>query len=138
MSENLLIPNVGGIRPAGGSPARPGSETPPKPGEFDAMLKSELRGAAPEAHVPETAKLKFSNHALERLRDRGIRMDAAEASRLEKAVDTAAAKGSRETLVLTKDAAFIVSVANKTVITALDRGAVNGNVFTNIDSTVVI
>jgi hypothetical protein len=31
-----------------------------------------------------------------------------------------------------------VSVKNKTVITVLDRAQMNGNVFTNIDSTVVI
>ena len=57
---------------------------------------------------------------------------------LEKAVDTAAQKGSKESLILSDNAAFIVSVRNKTVITVLDRNQMNGNVFTNIDSTVVI
>jgi flagellar operon protein len=41
-------------------------------------------------------------------------------------------------LILSDDAAFIVSVKNKTVITVVDRNNMNNNVFTNIDSTVVI
>ncbi|MGZ3656782.1 MAG: hypothetical protein ACXVCS_14595 [Bdellovibrionota bacterium] len=39
---------------------------------------------------------------------------------------------------MSDNAAFIVSVRNKTVITVLDRNQMSGNVFTNIDSTVVI
>jgi len=40
--------------------------------------------------------------------------------------------------VLTQDAALIVNVRNRTVITALDRSSANGNVFTNIDGAVVV
>lgn len=138
MNNNLLIPQVGGSRPVDPATSRQASEAKPQKGEFDQLLKSQVEGAVRTAPAPATQALKFSNHALERLRERGIKMDQAEAARLEKAVDSAANKGSREALVLTKDAAFIVSVANKTVITALDRGAAEGNVFTNIDSTVVI
>lgn len=138
MDSNLLIPQVSGTRPIDGASSRQTAETPPKKGEFDQLLKSQVEGAMRATPAPTMPTLKFSNHAMERIRERGIPMSPAEAARLEKAVDSAAAKGSREALVLTKDAAFIVSVANKTVITALDRGAADGNVFTNIDSTVVI
>jgi flagellar operon protein len=34
--------------------------------------------------------------------------------------------------------AFIVSVPNRTVITALDGGSMKENVFTNIDSAVIV
>jgi flagellar operon protein len=137
MSSNLLVPNIS--RPIDVSVNR-ANETPrPVKGEFESLLKGQTEAAtsnaAPLAAPP---KLKFSNHAMERIRDRGIHMDAGEAGRLEKAVESAAAKGSRDALVLTKDAAFIVSVQNKTVVTAMDRAALNGNVFTNIDSTIVI
>lgn len=59
-------------------------------------------------------------------------------NRLQNAVNTAAQKGAKESLILSDDAAFIVSVKNNTVITVVDRNQLSGNVFTNIDSTVVI
>jgi flagellar operon protein len=54
------------------------------------------------------------------------------------AVDKADAKGVEDTLVLTKDAALIVSVKNRTIITAMDRNQLTGNVFTNIDGAVIV
>jgi flagellar operon protein len=82
--------------------------------------------------------LKFSAHATQRLNERKIRMDQATMGKVNDAVDKAAAKGVEDTLVLTPDAALIVSVKNRTVITAMDRGSLNGNVFTNIDGAVII
>ena len=58
--------------------------------------------------------------------------------KLNEAIDKAAAKGLDDTLILTKDAAFIVSVKNRTVVTAMDRASLDGNVFTNIDGAVII
>jgi flagellar operon protein len=52
-------------------------------------------------------------------------------------VQRAAEKGSRSALVLVDDAAFVVSVPNKTVITAVDREHMREQVFTNIDSAVI-
>jgi flagellar operon protein len=49
-----------------------------------------------------------------------------------------AQKGGRESLIMLGDAALVVSVKNRTVITAMDRGSMQGNVFTNIDSAVVL
>ena len=40
-------------------------------------------------------------------------------------------------MVLLNNKAFIVSVANRTVITALDNEEKSGKVFTNIDSAIV-
>ena len=82
--------------------------------------------------------LKFSAHASQRLQDRKIQLDASMMNKVNDAIDKAAAKGVEDTLILTKDAALIVSVKNRTVITAMDRGALNGNVFTNIDGAVII
>ena len=36
------------------------------------------------------------------------------------------------------DSALVVSVKNRTVVTALDKTQMKGNVFTNIDSAVII
>jgi flagellar operon protein len=138
--SELLIPNVGPIQPkdiGSQAPLRKGADG----GAFEKALKGELssaKGAAPaQAGVPSTP-LKFSTHALNRIKDRSISMSDDLKGKLEKAVDTAAQKGSKESLILSDNAAFIVSVKNKTVITVLDRNQMNGNVFTNIDSTVVI
>jgi flagellar operon protein len=82
--------------------------------------------------------LKFSAHAFQRLKDRSISFDPATLGKISDAVDKAESKGVEDTLVLTKDAALIISVKNRTVITAVDRNALAGNVFTNIDGAVII
>jgi len=103
------------------------------------MLKSQIATAKPEAANPaNVSALKFSAHAIDRLKSRGISFDQETLRRLENAVDKAATKGSKESLILTDDSALIVSIKNKTVITAMDRDAMKENVFTNIDSTVII
>lgn len=82
--------------------------------------------------------LKFSNHAIERMQTRGISFDPQDLQRLESAVAKAAAKGSKDSLILMNDSALIVSVKNKTVVTVMDKNALKENVFTNIDSTIVM
>ena len=64
-------------------------------------------------------------------------MDPAAQARLSAGVDAAAAKGSKDALVLLDGTAFVVSVANRTVITAVDPGSMKERVFTNIDSAVI-
>lgn len=82
--------------------------------------------------------VRFSQHAQERLRARGITLTESDLQKLEGAVDSVAQKGGRESLVMLGDAALVVSVKNRTVVTAVDRESMRGNVFTNIDSAVVI
>lgn len=87
--------------------------------------------------TPGAASLKFSNHAIERMHSRGISYTPETMKNIETAVAKAAAKGSKDTLVLTGDSALIVSVKNNTVVTVMDKNAMKENVFTNIDSTVM-
>jgi len=82
--------------------------------------------------------IEFSGHAQERLKSRGITLSRADLEKLEGAVDSVARKGGKDSLVLLGDAALVVSVKNRTVVTALDRASLQGNVFTNIDSAVII
>jgi len=72
------------------------------------------------------------------MRDRKINLAPEVMAKINSAIDKAEAKGVEETLVLTGDAALIVSVKNRTVITALDRESMSGNIFTNIDGAVII
>lgn len=82
--------------------------------------------------------IKFSNHAIERMQSRGISYTPERLQKLDEAVKKAAAKGSKDTLVLMDDSALIVSVKNNTVVTVMDKNNMKENVFTNIDSTVMI
>lgn len=83
-------------------------------------------------------RLKFSKHALQRIQSRNISLNKDELSRIYEAVDKAAEKGVKDSLILTPEAAFIVSVKNRTVITAVDKPNIKNNVFTNIDGAVII
>lgn len=83
-------------------------------------------------------KLKFSHHAEQRLKQRGIALDTDQLDRIAGAVDQAAAKGAKDSLVLFRDIAMIVSVQNRTVVTAMDGASMKEHVFTQIDSAVVV
>ena len=89
------------------------------------------------AQVKAGSPLKMSSHALQRIQRREIAFDEPVAARLEAAVDKAAAKGSRESLVLVDSTAFVVSIRNRTVITAVPVSPRNDQVFTNVDSAVI-
>lgn len=82
--------------------------------------------------------VKFSQHAQDRLRARNISFSANDLANLEGAVNSVAQKGGKESLVMMGDSALVVSIKNRTVVTAMDRTQMKGNVFTNIDSAVVI
>ena len=58
-------------------------------------------------------------------------------ARLQRGVELAAGKGAREAVVMVDNSAFVVSVANRTVITAIASAQMRDHVFTNIDSAVV-
>jgi len=83
-------------------------------------------------------ELKFSQHASARLKARNIELSANDLDKLTAAVDKARGKGSRDSLILMNDLALIVSVKNNTVVTAVDAQNLKENVFTNIDSAVIV
>ena len=74
---------------------------------------------------------------MQRLSQRQISVTPEMQQRLEGAVDKLAAKGGRESIVLMDQMAFVVSVTNRTVITAVDQAGMRDQVFTNIDSAVL-
>jgi len=87
--------------------------------------------------VQQPGELRFSRHAMKRLENRSISLNNSDMSRIQEAVLKAEKKGSRESLVLDGDHAFVINIKSKTVITALDMMEMRERVFTNIDSTVV-
>lgn len=92
------------------------------------------------ASVLEKAKgeLHFSAHARQRLQSRGIELSPGEVDKLKEAVEKAAAKGCRSSLLLYRDMAFVAGIPGRTIITALDGEAMKKHVFTNIDSAVIV
>lgn len=112
------------------SPAIPAASAAPAVAgpSFDDLLRSRIGAAGP---------LRFSGHALDRLARRNITVDPTTMQRLTDGVGRAAAKGSRQSLVLVEGTAFVVSVPNRTVITAVGPDTMRERVFTNIDSAVI-
>jgi flagellar operon protein len=110
---------------------------PPGPAASEPRPASANVAANGPAFADVLQSVSFSNHALARLQRRGIEVDAATAQRLDTGVSRAAAKGSRDAVVLVDDTAFVVAVRNRTVITAVDSAHMRDHVFTNIDSAVI-
>lgn len=82
--------------------------------------------------------IKLSYHASKRLEQRGIELGKNHLEKIAEAVDKAASKGSKETLVLMEETAFIVNVKNRTIVTAVNGPSLTEGVFTQIDSAIII
>jgi len=152
VSQFAVAKNIGSAASAVGgiTSAREGIESTRNREKIGSDFKNTLRdtitsagsptvtGAAAEQAAKNVDNLRFSAHAVDRMKSRGISFAPDMMKNIESAVARAASKGSRDTLVLAGDNALIVSVKNNTVVTVMDRAAMRENVFTNIDSTVVV
>jgi flagellar operon protein len=132
-----LVPPGGLVTPAAPAAPAKGARRPE-----DAASPSGGAQAGPSfadalANAGTASRLQFSKHALARVQRRGIELGPNTLTRLSQGVDRAAGKGSRDSLVLVDGTAFVVSVNNRTVITAVGSEHMKDNVFTNIDSAVI-
>lgn len=84
------------------------------------------------------ADFTISSHAAKRLEDRNIKLDKTDMDNINKGLNLAKEKGAKDSLILYKDLALIASVKNRTIITAMDKNKDSENVFTNIDSVVLL
>jgi flagellar operon protein len=122
----LVPPGLAPVAPAGTTPARSGG------------ANGQISGPSfQEIFRQQAGTLQFSQHALQRIERRGIDLSDGTLQRLETGAARAASKGSRDSVVFVDGTAFVVSVRNKTVITAVDREHMREHVFTNIDSAVI-
>ena len=143
-SGPILYPNVTSLpgQSGIGSAERPSRKQDGVKGEFDQVFDKELLKSTQDKGTQDLSQartpLKFSAHAMQRLKDRKIELSPALMGKVNEAIDKADAKGLSDALVLTNEAAMIVSVKNRTVVTAMDRNALSGNVFTNIDGAVIV
>ena len=123
----LVPPGLGPTAPAGTKPAGAGGSAAPLSGpSFQEIFRQQQAG-----------KLQFSQHALQRIERRGIDLSDGTLQRLKTGAASAASKGSRDSVVFVDGTAFVVSVRNKTVITAVDQEHMREHGFTNIDSAVI-
>jgi flagellar operon protein len=126
-----VVPNPA-LLPSGAAAATTAS--PPAPSK---QQQSASGASFADVLAQSTSAPQFSRHALERLAQRGIKLDSSTVARVTDGVNRAAGKGSRDSVVFVDNTAFVVSVRNNTVITAVDSGHMREHVFTNIDSAVI-
>ena len=84
----------------------------------------------------QNAGYTISNHAAQRLN--GVEFTKEDFNSIQSGLNKARMKGSKNTLMLYKDMAIVASVENNTIITAVDKDRAKENVFTNIDSVVIL
>jgi flagellar operon protein len=105
----------------------PSQESPPPGGSFRDLLTA----AAGER------SLQFSEHAMKRVEQRQIPLDGEQLDRLGKAMDTLSQRGSRQSLVMLDQYAYVVHPPSHTVVTAVEPDQSRDRIFTQIDSVVI-
>lgn len=137
--NNILIPNVTKL------PAKSNVETTNKLGkgetsEFKNLLDNNLEKSE-NSTINENAApkgLHLSTHAMRRLQERNLSIDKDEFAKIQSAVDKLRLKGGQDSLVITSNAAYIIDVPKNTIVTAIDKDSIGENVFTKIDSTILM
>lgn len=128
------LPASSGVGPAQGP--RPSSDpTSPPGGPGAAQRAASFAEALEQATRPGVT---LSAHAQQRMAQRGISFDPLQQQSMSEALQALADKGSRDALLLRGDAAFVVNVPNRTVVTALDPAEAQQRIFTQIDSAMLI
>ncbi|MFC4775390.1 TIGR02530 family flagellar biosynthesis protein [Paenibacillus sp. GCM10023252] len=126
MSDSIKIGHLfplgtlNGVKPAAASRTKPNAGN----SEFQNLLQANV--------------LKFSHHAEVRMQQRGIQLQPESLVKIANAIDDAASKGAVDSLIVYRDLAMIVNVPSRTVVTAMDGNQMKSNVFTKIDSAVII
>ena len=137
MVQNLQVSGYSPVRPAGRVGGQAGHGAVASGRSFAEVLET------------KAGALHLSAHAETRLRSRSIPWSRADQARLSEAANQAAARGARRCLFLMGARAFLVSVPNRTVVTALDTGTADtgvcptatglaAHVWTDIDSAMVL
>lgn len=88
--------------------------------------------------LQEKQEVVFSAHARERIESRNIELDEEDLHRIEEAMDKVKAKGARSSLLMFGEVALLASVTNRTIITAVDGAKEREQIFTGIDSAVIL
>ncbi|MFZ8933110.1 MAG: TIGR02530 family flagellar biosynthesis protein [Bacteriovoracaceae bacterium] len=127
VKNNFLIPNVTKIQEKGNEANKLEKG---KSSEFGELVQKEIER--------EDKGINISTHAAKRLKERNIEVNSEEFYKLKDAVDKLKEKGGKESLIITNTGAYIVDVKNNTIVTAIDKENIRDNIFTKIDSTILL
>lgn len=130
--NNILIPNVSKIPSSKKVNVDNRIDSQKSGEEFKSLLKDQV------AQTKKEHGINLSTHAAKRLHERNLTMDSDEFYKLKDAMVKLRSKGGQDSLVITDKAAYIVDVPNNKIVTAIDKGSITDNVFTKIDSTVIV
>lgn len=100
-----------------------------KKGAFADLLKEGIKNEE---------SVQFSKHAETRIQQRGIEVSEDLMQGLNQAVQKAREKGAKDTVIIGAQGAFIVNVPNNIVVTTMTEQEMKSNIFTNIDSAVLM
>ncbi|WP_343248416.1 TIGR02530 family flagellar biosynthesis protein [Diplocloster hominis] len=129
MQKRLQAPISTGNPAVSWQPGKPAGESAEQEKSFQNLL---------EEQILKESQVSFSRHALERVAQRNVDVSTERLERLNEGIRLAEEKGLKEPLILMDSTAFVVSVKNNRVITVVQDENLKGNVFTNIDGTVMI
>lgn len=135
--NNILIPNVTKLpsnKVVDTSNKLPKGET----SEFKSLLDSNLEQSSKNSVSDAPKGLHLSTHAMRRLQERNLTIDKDEYQKIQSAIDKLKLKGGQDSLVITSKAAYIIDVPKNTIVTAIDKDSIGDNVFTKIDSTILM
>lgn len=131
MSYRIINGQVYSIGSIGGSSSQVNTrknKTPIKEGNtFKDFLDKEIENKK---------SYKLSKHAVERLSS--VDFNQEDFNNLRDGIRRAREKGSKNTVMVYKDMAILASIENNTIITVVEKERARENVFTNIDSVVII
>jgi flagellar operon protein len=134
--NNILIPNVTSL-PSNKNVENTNKLKSGETSEFKGLLDGALDQS--QVTIPKQEKgIQLSTHAMRRLQERNISIDKDEYAKLQTAMDRLKLKGGQDSLVITGKAAYIVDVPKNTIVTAIDKDSIGENVFTKIDSTILM
>jgi len=81
--------------------------------------------------------IRISAHARKRIDGREIHFDSKTAQTLDNVLNLARDKGSKNTLAMIDNQAFLLSVRDRTLITAMSNEEMQSRFFTNVDSVYI-
>lgn len=100
--------------------------------DFKNVLRNEIK------KEEDNQGIEISLHAAKRIEDRNLEIDNEEFLKLRGAINKLRDKGGQESLIITDKAAYIIDVNQNRIVTAIDKDNMEENVFTKIDSTLVL
>ena len=129
MIMTTRISNLAGVPQSQQTPSTHRSNTPQS--GFGAVLQKEWEQA-------QSSSIAFSKHAMTRAQERGIEVTPTLMDQLSNSVERAQAKGATNILAFDATRAFIINVPHGRVITTMSQEEMEENIFTNIDSAVLL